>query len=595
MPDRIRLIPACAALFFTLACTPAAIAAPPQALTTHAERSGFVETGRYDEVIALCDAFAAAHPDAVRCFDFGTSPEGRPMKALAVTRTGAFDARQARERDLPVVLVQGAIHAGEADGKDAGFLALREVLAGDAAPDSLERLVWLFVPVFNVDGHERFEAWNRPNQRGPRESGWRTTAQNLNLNRDYAKADAPEMQAMLRLVQAWDPIVQVDLHATNGAQFEHDIAIQVEPLNAGDPTLREVGRAFRDGVIDDLAAQGSLPLPFYPSLAEYDNPASGFVDGVYPPRFSTGYFWLRNRLSMLVETHSWKEYPERVRITRNTVVSVLEHVARHGGDWLQAAREADARATGLGGQPVPLEFEASDAARTIDFRGYAWTRKPSEVSGALMTRYDETTPQVWRVPLRDELLPSLTVNAPRGGYVVSAAHARWVSAHLALHGIDFTRLDEALPQAELETFRANDWTLAGSSMEGHQRMELEGQWQPERRDVPAGSLFVPIAQPGARLVMALLEPQAPDSYAAWGRFNNAYERKEYMEAYVAEGVARGMLADDPALKDEFERRLREDAEFAESPRARLEFFYRRHPAWDERLGLYPVYRAGWTP
>src|SRR5690606_21413870 len=154
----------------------------------------------------------------------------------------------------------------------------------------------------------------------------------------------------------------------------------------GDEALRRIGRAFRDGVIADLAARGSLPLPFYPSLAEYDNPASGFVDGVYPPRFSTGYFWLRNRLSMLVETHSWKEYPERVRTTRNTIVSVLEHVARHGDAWLQAAREADARAAGLGGETVPVEFEATGAVRMIDFRGYAWTREPSEVSGALMTR-----------------------------------------------------------------------------------------------------------------------------------------------------------------------------------------------------------------
>src|SRR5690554_3483395 len=121
--------------------------------------------------------------------------------------------------------------------------------------------------------------------------------------------------------------------------------------------------------MEDLAAQGSLPLPFYPSLAEYDNPASGFVDGVYPPRFSTGYFPLRNRLSMLVETHSWKQYPERVRTTRNTIVSVLERIARHGDDWLQAAHGADARAAGLGGRAVALEYEASDAVRTIDFRG----------------------------------------------------------------------------------------------------------------------------------------------------------------------------------------------------------------------------------
>ena len=595
MSNLKRPLVACLALLFSLAAAP--VFAGPQStpLTTHAERSGYAETGRYDEVIALCEAFAGAHPDAVRCFDYGTSPEGRPMKALAVTRSGALEPAQARERNLPVLLIQGGIHPGEADGKDAGFLALREILADEAATGSLDNLVMLFVPVFNVDGHERFEAWNRPNQRGPRESGWRATAQNLNLNRDYAKAESPEMQAMLRLIEAWDPLLQVDLHAPNGAQFEHVIAIQMEPLHAGDDALRDIGRMFRDGVIDDLTAQGSLPLPFYPSLAEYDNPASGFVANVYPPRFSTGYFWLRNRFSMLVETHSWKEYPVRVALTRNLIVSVLEHLGEHGREWLHAAQAADARAAALGGRPVALEYEATEASRSIDFRGYAWTREASAISGALATRYDETTPQVWQVPLRDELVPARTVDAPRGGYVVPAAHASWVGAHLALHGIQFTVLNEALPHAQLETFRSEEWTFAAGSMEGRQRLTVQGQWQPESRDVPAGSLFVPIAQPGARLVMALLEPQAADSHAAWGRFNNHFERKEYMEAYVAEEIAQQLLAADPALREAFEQRLRDDPEFADSPRARLDYFYRRHSAWDERLGLYPVYRADWQP
>src|SRR5690606_35762236 len=128
-----------------------------------------------------------------------------------------------------------------------------------------------------------------------REMGWRTTAQNYNLNRDYAKADAPEMRAMLALVNAWDPLLTVDLHVTNGAKFEHDISIQVEPLHAGDPALRAIGMRLRDRVIAHLDANGSLPLPFYPSFVVHDDPASGFVDGVAPPRFWHGYFQLRNR------------------------------------------------------------------------------------------------------------------------------------------------------------------------------------------------------------------------------------------------------------------------------------------------------------
>ncbi|WP_157515168.1 M14 family metallopeptidase [Luteimonas abyssi] len=594
-PALLRRSPLALLAALLLAVSPAAPARADTALTTVAERSGFVETGRYAETIALCDAFARAHPDAVRCFDFGTSPEGRPMKAMAISRSGALTPEAAREAGVPVVLMQGGIHAGEIDGKDAGFLAMREVLDGTAAAGTLERLVWLFVPVFSVDGHERFGAWNRPNQRGPREMGWRTTAQNYNLNRDYAKADSPEMQAMLALVEAWDPLAVIDLHATNGAQFEHDISIQVEPLHAGDDALRAAGRQLRDGVIADLAAQGSMPLPFYPSFVRADDPSSGFEDGVSPPRFSTGYFLLRNRLSMLVETHSWKAYPVRVRITRNTIVSVLEQVAAHGQAWRDLVRAADARASTLGGQPVPLDYRTRDDARDVDFRGYAYTRARSEVSGALMTRYDETTPEIWRVPLRDVVEPSLIVDAPRAGYLVPPAQAALVAARLDAHAIAYRTVEAAMPGADVQVFRADSHALASTSVEGHQRLSVDGHWRGERRDVPAGALFVPIAQPKARLVMALLEPQAPDALAAWGLFNNHFERKEYMEAYVAEDVARRMLAEEPGLQAEFDRRLGEDPVFAADPRARLDFFYRRHSAWDERFALYPVYRVDAAP
>lgn len=579
------------ALLLIALMAPAHAAVP--ALGTASEASGFLRTGRYEEVIALCNAFAQAHPDAVRCIQFGTTPQGRPMKALVVSRTGALTAEAARTRGLPVVLIQGGIHAGEIDGKDAGFLALREVLEGTAAPGALEKLVWLFVPVFNVDGHERFGAWNRPNQRGPEQMGWRTTAQNYNLNRDYLKADSAEMQAMLALVDDWDPLAVVDLHVTNGAKFEHDISIQVEPVQAGDPTLRAVGRQWRDGVIADLARQGSLPLAFYPSFVVYDDPSSGFYDTVAPPRFSTGYFWLRNRLAMLVETHSWKTYPERVRSTRNTVVSVLEHMAANGAQWRDVALAADARAA-ANTAAVDLAFAAGEKVRQVAFRGYAYTRTPSEVSGALMTRYDEDTPQVWTVPMRDDVQPTLSVSPPGAGYAVPAEHAAWVGAKLAQHGVAFRRLP-ALAGLAAEVFRADSATPDAASFEGHQAMRVTGTWKPEAADLPAGSLFVPIAQPRARLVMSLFEPLAPDSLLAWGGFNNYFEQKEYMEAYVAEDVAREMLAADPALAARFQQRLKDDAAFAGNPQARLEFFARRHSSWDSQYRRYPILRLSTAP
>jgi murein tripeptide amidase MpaA len=559
-------------------------------LRTLAEITGYAQTGRMPEVERLCHAYARHWPKQVRCIEFGRSPEGRPMLALVASDGGALSPAEARQRRRPVLLFQGGIHAGEIDGKDAGFKALRDLLEGRVARGALGKITVVFVPVYNVDGHERFAAWNRPNQRGPEEMGWRTTAQNLNLNRDYVKAEAPETRAMLGLLNDWDPILYVDLHVTDGAQFEEEISVQVEPAEGWDPILARTGRELRDTVVDMLRKQGFRALNFYPSFEREDDPTSGFAVSVSKPRFSTSYGATRNRYASLVETHSWKPYPQRVASTQATIVAMIELAARDGARWLAAGRDADARMVGIGGQPVALSFRTTDAARMIDFRGYAYSREPSDVSGQRWTRYDESRPQVWQVPLKYEVVPDLVVNAPLQGYVVPAAYAAMVADKLGAHGIRFETLTAPQARAALQAFRAEQVEFSPRSDEGKVSVRLSGAWQNEQRDIPAGSLFVPVAQPKARLVMSLLEPQAPDSLATWGFFNSAFERKEYMEDYLLEAWARELLQRDPAVRSEFEQRLRSDPKFAADPAARLQFFYRRHPSWDERYNLYPIYR-----
>jgi hypothetical protein len=533
------------------------------------------------------------------------------MRALVVSRTGALTPAQIRERRIPLLMLQGGIHPGESDGKDAGFIALRELLSGRVMPDPLEEIAILFVPAFNTDGHERAGRWNRPNQNGPEQTGWRTTAQNLNLNRDYTKADAPEMRAMLRLIDTWDPLVCADLHVTDGADFEPDVSIQVEPINQGDPSLRASGVQLRDELIAKLAKAGSLPLDFYPDLARTDDPSSGFALTVYSPRFSTGYFPQRNRFTMLVETHSWKDYARRVRITYNTIVGLADLVASHGSSWRRLCDQADSQAERLAGTEVTLDYvtrwrepsragsatmERDEAdAHTIEFPGYAYTRMESAISGGLVTTYDPNTPQIWRVPMRDTVKPLLTVKAPGAGYVVPIAFSSEMAPRLEAHGIAFSRLPGRVTGLAVEAFRAREVQFSPAPFEGRMRLQLQGAWGPETTAVEAGSLFVPLAQPLARLIMALFEPQAPDSFAAWGFFNACFEQKEQMEPYVAEQIAAEMIAQDPALRAEFTSRVRSDAEFAKSPGDRLEFFLRRHSSWDERYNLYPVVRIDVAP
>jgi hypothetical protein len=408
------------------------------------------------------------------------------------------------------------------------------------------------------------------------------------------KAEAPEMQVMLRLLNEWDPIVYVDLHVTDGAEFEHDISINVAPTLTGDTPLARAAITLQDATVRELSQQGSLPLDFYPSLVKDDDPTSGFARTVSPPRFSQEYWAMRNRIGVLVETHSWKDYKTRVRATYNSIVALLTQTAAHGVEWAAAAKQSDQQGQVLAGREVVLAYGNTEHFSTFEFRGYRYTREPSPISGALMTTYDNKQPQIWRVPIYDEVKPTLAVIAPRAGYIVPAAWSAVVAAKLTVHGIDFKRITAA-KKLTLQTFRASDVLLSPATNEGRPILSVQGEWQSESRDVPAGSLFVPIAQTKARIVMLLLEPKCTDSLLAWGFFNSAFERKEYMEAYVAEQVALDMLSKDARLKAEFEKRIQDDAAFAKNPQARLDFFYRRHAAWDERFNLYPVYRVDSSP
>ncbi|MFN8612559.1 MAG: M14 family zinc carboxypeptidase [Vulcanimicrobiota bacterium] len=564
------------------------VCATPENLKTQAEESGFVRTGRYDEVPRLCQAFAERWPQYCATSSFGTTPEGRPMQVLVASQTGYLTPEQAKANGVPVVLVQGGIHAGEIDGKDAGFLALRQLLQNDG----LRQVVLVFVPVFNVDGHERFGRWNRPNQVGPEEMGWRVTSQNLNLNRDYTKAEAPEMRAMLALLNRWDPILYVDLHVTDGAEFQPEVANLVEPVFVGDPHLQPLGKNLQRDLNRRLTDQGIMALDFYPSLRDPQNPASGFGDGAYTPRFSTGYWALHNRLSLLVETHSWKDYARRVDITRKVLLALVELAGRDGMVWQQTAALADRGSINLGGQTIALSHKNTEHYREIYFPGYAYKKQPSQISGdPAALSYDSRTPEIWKIPFYDEVIPDRICEAPRGGYLVPASQAALVADKLKLHGLQFRVLESGLSERPLEAFRADSLDYAKRSFEGRQPLTVKGMWRPEKMSLPPGSLWVPIAQPNSRVLLALLEPCAPDSLLSWGFFNAHFEQKEYMEEYVAEQVGKDMMAQRPEIAAEFLQKVAADPEFAKNPRARLDFFYRHHPSYDGRLNLYPVLRS----
>ncbi len=554
----------------------ASVASAQDTLMTTAEQSGWLRTGRADETQRLCRAFEKRFPEQVKCLSYGTTPQNRSLPYMVIG-----------DRKSPVVWVQAGIHAGEIDGKDAVFYILREALENKLKPNPLKGLCLVFVPIVNLDGHERFGRWNRPNQVGPEEMGWRTTAQNLNLNRDFMKADAPEMQALLKLWHKMDPVLSLDLHVTNGAQFQPEVGLIVLPVaHYGASPLHQAGSAFEAALLTKMEKRHHQAMPFYPDFEVEGDPLSGFSRYVATLRFAHGYWQANNRLGMLVEAHSWKDYATRVKTHISTVISSLEIAQERAKEWRRIALQADAKS--IAGQKLALSYTRTEKSRPLEFAGYKYAKHKSEISGADVIKYFPAEPQIWKVPFYEELVPSLETIAPEQGYFIQAQDARWILPRLAPHGIQHRQWKQPLPTG-LQVFRASKTQFTATPIEGHQTLIVEGSWKPEEVSGSADLVFVPIQQPKARLVVEFFEPTAKDSFVSWGFFNKVFEAKEYMEDYVAEDVAIEMLKD-TTVRDEFEKKLKTDKAFAKDPAARFEFFYRKHPSWDDRFNKYPVWK-----
>lgn len=586
------------ASFLIAAENPPSAPAPAPDWRTRAEATDYRETARYEETADYCRRLAAAHPEAVRLQSLGRSPEGRDVLALVVSTAGRFTPREARADGGDVVFVNACIHPGECEGKDAGLALLRDLLVnGENARDPvLDGLTLLFVPIHGVDGHERFGPFHRINQLGPvGGQGWRTSAQNYNLNRDWLKADAPEMRAVLGLWREWQPDLLIDSHTTDGADYQYDLTWSLATYADQHPAVAAWQRAaFVGNIFPALEKQGHKLAP-YIVLKNPADPREGFEDGAAPPRFSTGYAAVRNRAGLLVETHSLKDYRTRVAATYALLRATLAYLHAHPGDLSRATRQADEETTARRlPQPFPLSLKPGPGSEPFAFRGFATTRAISPVSGVPTVRFDATRPETFPVPFFNEIRPVRTVTPPRFGYVVPAA---WtvVLERLREHGIAFATLDRPWT-AEVGTYHFDRVEWEPRPFENHHAVkDMEMKMVHRRMEFPAGSAVVDLAQPAAKVIVHLLEPEGPDSLLRWGYLDAIFEQKEYADDYLLEPMAREMLAGDPALAAEFERRLMADPKFAGSAAARLDFFYRRTPYWDERLNVYPIGRLEAPP
>lgn len=550
---------------------------------TPSERTGLTATPNYAETRAWLDRLDAAS-SVIRIEPFGNTAQGRELYAVIASKDGdALDPKK------PLLLVQAGIHSGEIDGKDAGMMLLRDIaLRGKDL--LLDRANLIFVPIFNADGHERASRFNRPNQRGPVEQGWRTTAQNLNLNRDYLKVDSPEMRAMIALIRKYDPALYLDLHVTDGTDYQYDITYAFSGwrgLYAKSPAVgRWLDSRFRPAIDKALKASGHIP-GYYVSAVDNRAPEKGMTQDADTPRFSTGYGDHRRLPTVLLETHSLKPYRQCVLGTYVFVEAALGMLGRDGA----AARAAIAEDRAARPAETVLRWKRREAPLyQIDFLGVAYDRYRSPASGQEEVRW-LGRPITQRMPVYGDA-PELSVAMPAAWWVPATAPE--VIERLRVHGIAFETIDSPR-SVSVDMVRLIDPKL-GDASEGRVPLTTAG-FAPVRRteSFPAGSVRVPADQPLGLLAAALLEAESPDSVLAWNFFPGMLQRTEYIEGYAIAPLAEKMLAADPTLRQAFEAKLAADPAFAADGYARLEWFYQRTPYYDDRYLLYPIARERAAP
>ncbi|MEO8735187.1 MAG: M14 family metallopeptidase [Edaphobacter sp.] len=571
---------------------------------TPAEKSCYATTPDYDDTMAYLRRVQAAAPGQVKIEGFGRTGEGRELDIVIVSRDGVFDPAAIHAAKRPIVLVQNSIHAGEMDGKDACLALLRDMAINKTKAALLERAVFVFIPMYNADGHERRSPYNRINQNGPAEMGWRGNGTNLNLNRDYLKADAPETRAFMTMYHRWLPDFFVDNHVTDGADYQYDVTFTIDDgPNLPADTVKWIDDAANPTLEKYVDAHGHLAFPNYINLVNDNDPSQGLGFNDDPPRFSTGYMVLEGRPGMLVELHMLKDYKTRVTGNYEILAGLMELMNRDADKVIALNAAADKEAEEMGAHPLsdvkfPLALGWGGQTTPVLFRGYKYTRTLSAISGALWVKYSH---EPWNVSLPMQTGFKVTAEtAPPAAYIIPT---QWtdVIGVLVAHQVAVQRTTKAWT-GNVETYQCAGMEWQEPPFEGrHPTFNGEATHDPgkfgscvlvrQKMSFPAGSAVVRLNQRLSKVAMEWLEPAAPDSALQWGFFDSIFEQKEYGEAYVLESLAREMMAKDPRLKEEFEKKVASDPAFAGNASARLEFFYERSPWFAaNRVGLYPVGR-----
>jgi len=560
-----------AALGMVVACLAGRAAGAQAGPRTQAERTGYLETSSHESVMAFLDSLVRpGRPIAAGVM--GKTTEGRDLKYVIVSRPLFATPDAARRSGRPIVFVQGNIHSGEVEGKEALQALVRDLLL-DARPNVLDSIVLIALPNYNADGNERLapQARSRGAQNGPEMVGTRPNATGLNLNRDYMKADAPETRASLAMFNAWDPHVFVDLHTTDGSYHGYNLTYAPSLNPAAELREATFGGAWaRDSFLPELRKRvrerhsvetfdygdfagggggggrggrggggGPPPAGIQPAT-----PPTAWRTYEHTPRFGTNYYALRGRVSVLSEAYSHDPFEKRVKSTYAFTKELLSLVAERRQAILALARRSDdamRRAPqSLPEVPVRAEFTKTPGSADVSYEevermGDTTRYEAGMPLGARRTGRFKTAP----MQMITRFTPTLTRPAP-WGYAIAATDTAALNL-VRLHGLEVSRVSAEWRGDAGPQFVVDSTVIAPNEFEGHRLVRLVGRWESGTPvTLAAGSYVVRVAQPSGVLAMYLLEPESDDGLVAWdvaGRSSGAAGTAPVIRLATAPSVA----------------------------------------------------------
>lgn len=501
--------PACFLLALTACSMPDTHQA--DAPRTAAERSQGTRTSTVAEVQEfLTQLPSLPKGERLHIDTFGKTHEGRDMTLVIAANPPLQHAKDVLASGKLRLLINANIHAGEVEGKEAVQMILREIALGQHE-ELLQHAVLLFVPVYNADGNERFDRANRATQNGPIEGvGTRANAQELDLNRDFLKAEAPETRALLGLMNAYDPHLFMDLHTTNGSYHGYHLTYSPSLSTNVDAEINRFARQrFLPSVREQMEGVHGFRTLDYGNFTGTE--PREWVTYDHRPRFGTNYMGLRNRLSVLSEAYSYVDFPTRIAATRAFVLTVLEQAVANRDSIRNLLATADAQ-TAAGTWQFGHDSMLGEAITQEVLVGSVQEIELADDLG--VRRIAEESYEAVDMTTRLGFVSQQQSSPPLGWLLRQPSQE--MRDLLAWHGVESEVWSQQV-QGQLEVFEVSDCHREEILFQGHFELKLEGQWRATEEAAPMEALWIPAHQALGRVAAQLLDPLSEDSASTWDR------------------------------------------------------------------------------